>query len=276
MSAITKLSNLQQRIIAGLSGVAVMLIAITLNEWGFFIIFFIICLFTQWEFYKLVGLDGNEPLKIFGTASGLIIYTLVFLTEKKIIPFNFFFLIPPVLSFVFFIKLYKKTDKKPFTNIALTFLGIIYTAVPFSLNILVAFYRGKYSWQIAIGCLLLLWASDTGAYFAGKFFGKKQLFARVSPKKTWEGTLGGLSLSLIIASILSFYFKDLQNWQWYCVCLLIVVAGTYGDLVESLLKRSIEIKDSGSIIPGHGGFLDRFDGLLLSAPFVLAFLKIFE
>ena len=161
----------------------------------------------------------------------------------------------------------------------LSLLGIIYASLPFTLVLDMAYSTtGSYSWQVVLGTLLLLWASDSGAYFAGKSLGKTKLFERISPKKTWEGSLGGLALSLIIAFGISNYlgWDDLQLWQWLSMSVIIVVIGGYGDLVESLLKRSLEIKDSGRAIPGHGGFLDRFDGLLLALPFLTAFLLLFN
>ena len=123
--------------------------------------------------------------------------------------------------------------------------------------------------------VLIIWASDTGAYFAGITMGKKKLFKRVSPKKTWEGSIGGGIVALGMATLLAQYFHDLSLIQWLVAALIIAVAGIYGDLVESLFKRSIEIKDSGTSIPGHGGFLDRFDSLLLAIPFIVVFVEIF-
>lgn len=272
---LSRLSNLQQRIIAAVIGGFIIVSGILWSEWTYFGVFFIICTLTQLEFYNLVGLDGNLPLKTYGTISGLFIYTLTFLIEKEYLGFQFYFLISPVVSCIFFIKLYKKTDKKPFTNIAFTFLGIIYVAIPFALINLCVFSQGYYSSQIILGSLFLLWASDTGAYFAGVNFGRTKLFERVSPKKSWEGSMGGAIAALVTSFIISISFQDLEPWHWHCIAIIIVIAGTYGDLVESLFKRSMEIKDSGASIPGHGGFLDRFDGLLLSAPFIVTFLRIF-
>lgn len=272
---LSKYNNLTQRIITAFLGAVLIVTSIVLSEWAFFAVFFVICLFTQLEFYKLVGLDGMLPLKFWGTFCGLVIYSLIFLIEKEILNQNFYFFIFPVSSSIFFVKLYKKTDKKPFTNIAFTFLGIIYVAIPISLMNILAFTRGEYSWQIIIGTLLLHWASDTGAYFAGVRFGKTKLFERISPKKSWEGSIGGAVLACAFAFGLSHYFKDLLWREWFIIAGISVIAGTYGDLIESLFKRSIHIKDSGSSIPGHGGFLDRFDGLLLSLPFIVAFLRFF-
>ncbi len=272
---LTQLSNLQQRIIAASIGGVAIVGAIYWNQWAYFAVFFLLCGFTLREFYQLLGLDGNAPLIFYGTFTGLFIFILTFLVEKRLIGVEHYFWISPVASAIFFIKLYKKNEKKPFTNIGFTFLGIIYVAVPFSLLNICAFLHNTYSHQIILGCLFLLWASDTGAYFAGTRFGKTQLFARVSPKKSWEGSIGGMLAALVVASLLAYFFTDLKYWHWYCIAVIIVIVGTYGDLVESLFKRSIDIKDSGASIPGHGGFLDRFDGLLLSAPFIVTFLRIF-
>jgi phosphatidate cytidylyltransferase len=179
-----------------------------------------------------------------------------------------------VSAIVFFIKLYKFSDNKPFTSIAYTFLGIIYVVIPFSLLHVIAFLDGRYNHEIVIGILLLTWASDTGGYFAGTRFGRTKLFERISPMKSWEGFLGGFTFTVLIAVLASMAFPVLPWWKWLGCGIITSIAGTYGDLVESLFKRSIQIKDSGSMLPGHGGFLDRFDAMLLSLPFVAAFLKI--
>jgi phosphatidate cytidylyltransferase len=256
-------------------GAVLILAALIYSDWTYFLIFATILGMSQMEFYKLSGLDGMLPLKSFGTILGLLIFTLTFLVEKEQFPHEYLYLIFPLVSLTFFIKLYKKTDKKPFTGVAYTYLGIFYVAVPISLlNLAVFSVDAVYHYEILVGCLLILWASDTGAYFAGTRFGKTKLFERVSPKKSWEGFLGGAFSALIVAFVLSQYFVVLEDWKWLVIAGIIIIAGTYGDLIESLFKRSIEIKDSGSVLPGHGGFMDRFDGLLLSAPFITAFLKI--
>jgi phosphatidate cytidylyltransferase len=272
---ISSYSNLTQRIIAAVIAVPFLIFSIYYSEWSFFGLFLLISVLTQLEFYKLLKVNENAPLLYYGTFCGATLFTLSFLIETKQIPELSYYIISPLLTIIFFIKLYKKADSKPFMNIAYTFLGIIYVALPFALIVVLAYFGGKYSWQMVLGCLFLLWASDTGAYFAGTNFGKTKLFERVSPKKSWEGSIGGFVAAMVVASVLSYYFTDIAAWQWYIIGGIIVIAGTFGDLVESLFKRSIQIKDSGSIIPGHGGFLDRFDGLLLSVPFIIAFLKLF-
>jgi phosphatidate cytidylyltransferase len=271
-----KYNNLTQRIITGLLGSAAIITGVCLSEWTYCAVFLTIVLFSLLEFYKLAGLDGLVPQKWFGTLCGVAIFLLSFFIEKGAISYRYYFLIFPVVSCVYMIKLYKKFERKPFTNIAFTFLGIFYVAVPFALlNIAVFDDNRAYNFEIMMGCLFILWASDTGAYFAGTFLGKRKLFERISPKKSWEGFFGGALLALIFAYGLSIYLHTLSVFQWMVVAIIIIVGGTFGDLVESLLKRSIEIKDSGNSIPGHGGFLDRFDGLFISAPFIVAYLEVF-
>ena len=277
---VKKYSNLTQRLITGILGSAAIIAGVSIGEWTYFLIFLTITLFTLLEFYKLIGLDGLAPQKAYGTFCGVLMFCLSFLIEGRV-PINgnilsseYYILIFPLISCIFMIKLYKKSERKPFTNIAFTFLGLIYVAVPFVMLNLAVFEEGEYNYQIILGSLLILWASDTGAYFAGTRFGKRKLFERISPKKSWEGFVGGALLALVFAIGCALYLHSLSMQQWVIVGLLIIVGGTFGDLVESLLKRSIEIKDSGDALPGHGGFLDRFDGLLISAPFIAAYLEI--
>lgn len=274
-STLKKYNNLTQRLITGILGSAAIITGVCLGEWTYFMVFFIICLFTLLEFYKLVGLDGLAPQKAYGTLCGILIYGLSFFIEKGEVPTKYYILIFPLISCVYMIKLYKKFERKPFTNIAFTFLGIFYVAIPFALLNVLVYEKGHYNYEIILGSLLILWASDTGAYFAGTLFGKRKLFERISPKKSWEGFIGGALLALIFVFGLSQRFHSLTVEQWIIVGIIIIVGGTFGDLIESLLKRSIEIKDSGDTLPGHGGFLDRFDGLLISAPFIVAYLEMF-
>ncbi|MDH5382281.1 MAG: phosphatidate cytidylyltransferase [Cyclobacteriaceae bacterium] len=275
-SSLNKYNNLTQRVISGLIGATAIIGSAYLGEWFFLVVFLSICMFTIWEFYNLVGLDGMIPLKTFGSLSGGFIFLMFFLVERGTLSDKFFFLIFPLVSGIYLIKLYRKSDTKPFANIAITFLGILYVALPISLFNLAAFHlgRGTYSYEIIIGIMVILWASDSGAYFAGIKFGKRKLFERISPKKSWEGSIGGAITAIAAGFCLSHYFHVLTPVQWLVVSIIIIISGTYGDLVESLFKRSIAIKDSGSIIPGHGGFLDRFDSLLLSMPFIVAYIEI--
>jgi phosphatidate cytidylyltransferase len=275
VTVLTKYNNLIQRVATGVLGSALIIAGVCYSEWTYFTLFFTICLLSLIEFYKLVGLDGMIPQKNLGIIIGLLLFSLTFFIEQETADPKYFFLVFPLTSIVFMIKLYKKFERKPFTNIAFTFLGIFYIATPFSLFNIAAFESGRYNFEVILGSLLILWASDTGAYFAGTLFGKSKLFERISPKKSWEGFFGGAALAFAITFAFTQFFHSLPGHQWYVIAVIIVIGGTFGDLIESLLKRSIEIKDSGNSLPGHGGFLDRFDGLFISAPFIVAYIEIF-
>ncbi len=275
MQPITSYPNLTQRFITGIIGAAILITCILLGQWTYFLVFGVICFFSIIEFYKLAGIDGIIPQKSIGVISGMSVFVLSFLIEQQTLSYRYYFLLFPFISLTYMIKLYKKSEKKPFTNIAFTFLGIFYVAVPIALLNHAVFEGGQYSFEVILGSLLILWASDSGAYFAGTRFGKHKLFERISPKKSWEGFWGGALLASVMTFVLSLYFTSLTIVDWLVIGLIIIIGGTFGDLVESLLKRSIEIKDSGTSLPGHGGFLDRFDGLLISAPFIVAYLEVF-
>ena len=229
----------------------------------------------MWEFYRLMRLQSYLPIRFLGVAIGALLFTLMFLIETDILSPKFYVALFPLASFVFLIKLYKKSDVHPFINIALFYLGILYVAVPFALTNILVFYNGGYSYEIILGLLLLTWANDIGAYFSGILFGRRKLFERISPNKSWEGSIGGAAFAILTSVVIGLYFEGLSQIEWISVSLIVVIAGTYGDLVESHFKRSIQIKDSGTVIPGHGGFLDRFDSLLIAVPFVVVFLKLF-
>ena len=253
----------------------VIILSLIWSEWGFFVVFLSISCFTMWEFYRLMRLQSYLPIRFLGVGIGGLLFIFTFLIEDGILPPKFYVALFPLASFVFLIKLYKKSAVHPFINIALFYLGILYVAVPFALINILVFYNGDYSYEIILGLLFLTWANDVGAYFTGILFGRTKLFERISPKKSWEGSIGGAGFSILTAFVIGLYFEGLNQVEWISVSIIVVIAGTYGDLVESHFKRSIQIKDSGTIIPGHGGFLDRFDSFLIAVPFVVVFLKLF-
>lgn len=285
---LSKMSNLAQRVIAGLLGAAVLINAIYWSEWSFFVTFLLIISFSLWEFYTILEKAKFKPMKNWAIVMGILFFGGVFFLQKVGFYSVFILAIFTLIFLLFILKLYDKNDRQPFTNLAMTILGLVYVCLPFVLFLEtsymeVSLLKGKqiigsfsmYNYQIPLGILFCLWASDSGAYFVGKKFGKTKLFERISPKKSWEGLSGGMLFSQMVAWGLSVYFTNLEAWKWFVISGIIVTIGTYGDLVESMLKRSLGIKDSGSVIPGHGGFLDRFDGLLVAMPFVALFLKLF-
>lgn len=269
-----KLSNLQQRIVTGLSGAALLVTGIWYSDWSYFAVFAVIAMLSLSEFYKLVALAGISVGKKTGTIGGVLLFTGIFLLEKGYMGSVFLFLIFPYLFLLFAIILFQSIER-PFEKMAYTLLGIFYVTVPFSLLTMVAFHSGEYTPEIVFGILIIIWGNDIGGYIAGVTMGRHKLYARISPKKTWEGTLGGVMLGLSASVVLSLFFDSWTTFTWIAVASIIVVFGSLGDLIESMLKRSFSIKDSGTFIPGHGGFLDRFDGLIFALPFVATYVILF-
>ncbi|WP_423147601.1 phosphatidate cytidylyltransferase [Rubrolithibacter danxiaensis] len=266
---------MKTRAITGFFFVLVMLASVLTGAYTFSFFYLIIGLLCLIEFYKLVKQENVNPGRISGLLLALAIYlpiSLHFLTGTSLV--NIVVAVPFV-SAVFIAELYFKAPK-PFHNIAYTFLGIIFSFIPFCFFQALGFTVGIYNFHFPLSFLLLLWANDTGAYLFGVKFGKNKLFERHSPKKSWEGFFGGMITSLLVAFILGTQFTDIPLVHWAVISLIIVITGTLGDLIESMLKRSLNAKDSGSLLPGHGGVLDRFDGLLLSAPLVFVYLYLVQ
>lgn len=274
-SASPKLSNLAKRVIVAAVSAPLLLLGVFWSPYAFFGLFLFVSTVTLFEFYRLLATEVCPPRVIWGLSLAVLVYATPFMVKINLLPQGIYMVLFPASALVFLSELYRKGDTKPFTHLAYTFIGIVYVALPFAMLHFIAFYGGTYEPRIIAGILLLTWASDTGGYFAGRYFGRTKLFERVSPKKTWEGFVGSALLSLLIAWAVYAIFGVLPLWKWMVLGGLAITAGTFGDLVESLLKRSIHIKDSGSLLPGHGGFLDRFDAMLISLPFMAAFLELF-
>ena len=264
---------MKTRAITGFIFAAVVLALVLINGYTFTALFTIIAALCTIEFYKLVKTGDVKPQLISGLLLGLsLISPLIFhfLYDQPISNLLFSF---PFVILVVVTELYRN-HKNPFHNIAYTIFGVIYAFVPFCFFYALAFRDGQYSFHYPLGFIIMLWSSDTGAYLFGITLGNHRLFERHSPKKSWEGFAGGLMCSMLAAFILSLYFAELPLVHWLVIGAIIAAAGTLGDLSESMLKRSLSTKDSGSFLPGHGGFLDRFDGLLLAAPLVFVYLHL--
>ncbi len=268
--------NLRNRLIFGFSGFFLLMGGMFYNAWAYGFVFLVVCVMCLWEFYNLLIQAGKRPLKYYGVGIGIALYGLTFLVQVDYASPIHFFLLYPAFAAVFIIKLYDRHEKLPFENIALTLLGVVYVAMPFAALHIAVFSQGGYSYQIIMGIFFMIWINDITAYFIGHKYGKTKLFPRISPKKSWEGAVAGFVNSMIMVGLLSYYLTDLIWWQWLVLGLLVVVIGTQGDLIESMLKRSLSVKDSAQNLPGHGGFLDRFDNLLLVAPFAGIFLQVFS
>ncbi len=270
---LAKMTNLQQRLLVGVAGATIIISGICLNQWTYLFVIFVISIISLMEFHSLVNSAGIATNKFVGVLLGLILMFGSFFVAAGYLKPSFYLFFFALTFILFFIELFQTHDK-PFERTAFSFLAIVYTALPYSLLNYVVFRSGEYNFRIILGILFLLWANDTGGYFGGRFLGKHKLYERISPKKTWEGSISGALFSIAIAFVLRYFFPEFNIWTWIGLSLVIVIAGSMGDLVESQLKRSLSIKDSGTSLPGHGGFLDRFDGLIISLPFIVVYFEL--
>jgi len=262
---------MRTRAITGFFFILVMLASVLFSGYVFLVFFMLLSLLCLDEFYRLVKTDEIRPRRIMGGILALSIYLPVIYYFQQSGSQKYLIFAVPVTIIISIAELYRRS-LNPFINLAYTFLGVCYIILPFCLFSASSFLSGEYNFHISLGTLILLWANDTGAYLFGVKFGKNKLFERHSPKKSWEGFFGGMFCSLLVAFILSTQYPELPVLHWAVMSLLVVIGGTFGDLCESMLKRSTGKKDSGSVLPGHGGFLDRFDGLLFAAPLVFVYL----
>ena len=279
------MNNFFRRTLTGAYIVIFIMGGFWLHPVSFFLAGLIILVGTQYEYYTMIRNTGVKPQVVAGIITGVAAYTISTLIAAQYIPAKFFLALIPLIILITFIELYRKQDK-PFDSLAHTFFGVLYTTLPFSMFSFSAFGRDGlnsmlphgniiFSPGIVIGFFLLIWANDTGAYLSGMTLGKHKLFERISPKKTWEGFIGGIIIATLTGWLLSGWLGVVGTAEWIFIALIVSISGTYGDLVESMLKRSIGVKDSGTILPGHGGFLDRFDSALLSFPLVYLFILLF-
>jgi phosphatidate cytidylyltransferase len=273
-------NNFFKRTLTAGAFVAILLGATWYNQFSFLFLFLLITVLGTWEFYTLIEKkDGNRPQKILGTLTAALFFTCNALVNIDFhagyMNKHLLVIILPFLFLIFIMELFSKAEK-PFQNIAFTLLGIFYVAVPFSLLNYILTINGSYSHEILFGCWFILWSNDSGAYLAGSALGKNKLFPRVSPGKSWEGSIGGAIIAYSITFIISGWYTGITRIDWFIIATILIVIGTLGDLVESLYKRSLNVKDSGTLLPGHGGILDRFDSLLMAIPFVFTYLYLHQ
>ena len=271
------MSNFLLRSISGILFVISLVGALIIGKTTFLIVFSAILVLSMVEFYNLSLKARIKPQFFLGILIGLSFFIGSYLYAAEIIEAHFLLGFIPLMTCVFIFELYRN-HKRPFHNIAYTYLGVLYIAIPISLFNFIVFNstspENPYTFEILLGYFILIWANDTGAYLFGVSIGKHRLFPRISPKKSWEGFFGGLIFTAIVAWGISLYFHNITFAHWLAIGFLSAIIGVFGDLVESMLKRSIDVKDSGKFLPGHGGVLDRFDSVFLSAPIVFAYLKI--
>ena len=270
-----------KRAITGLIFVIVLISCTYLHPFLLFGLFLLFVVIGSWEYLNILNsnskISPNIALGIFNSAICFLTVTSEYIFKISSEPF-FAVLLIGVFGTPL-IELYNKKEA-PFSNIVHSLFPIIYVSLPFGLLILANSefpeYSKNFNSELILGFYFILWSNDTGAYLTGKAFGKHKLFERISPNKTWQGSIGGALLSVGISVIMGLTFNSISLWKWIGIGIIISIFGSMGDLAQSLFKRSMGVKDSGKIMPGHGGILDRFDGLLIASPFVYAFLSLLD
>lgn len=281
-----KQKNLVVRFITGVLFVAVM-VAGFMSPRAMVALFALITGMTIWEYTGLVNKWNEIKVnRMISTVAGVYFFLAVAAWRMGMVH-NFIIFIPYLLTIVylFISELYLKQNN-PINDWAYTMLGQMYIALPFAMLNVVAFEMGNdgqtvtYDMLLPLSIFVFLWTNDTGAYCSGSLFGKHKLFPRISPAKSWEGSIGGGILVIIVAAAIGYYANQgvaeenirLSIVGWMGLGIIVAIFGTWGDLVESLFKRTLGIKDSGNILPGHGGMLDRFDSSLLAIPAAVIYL----
>ncbi|MFH0864842.1 MAG: phosphatidate cytidylyltransferase [Bacteroidota bacterium] len=275
------MSNFWQRTITGVVFVIVVIGSLLADYLIFAGVIAVFTVVGLWEFYLLAEKKNIFPLKYAGITAGGFIFIITVFSNSHFIDAHqaekYFVLVFLYIILFFIAELYRKSDNA-LQNISMCLAGLIYVAIPFSILIslpVVVEQNISFGKVILISFFLLMWIYDIFAYLTGMWMGRHKLFERISPKKSWEGFIGGAVFCIALSVVMSFYYTGLTIMQWIMMAILIIVFGTFGDLVESMFKRSVNCKDSGKFFPGHGGVLDRFDAVLLAAPFVYFYLRFF-
>ena len=273
-----KMKNLAIRSLSGIVLAVVMLGAIVWSPWSYGALFAALLVAGMLEFYALAAARGAAPQRLLGLTAGLLLFGLGFLfasegirvgdTRPLLCALALLLLLFPAM---FVCELYRKQEN-PAANIGTTIAGLFYVALP---CMLVCFFPtfSASGWdpRITVAYVLIVWANDVFAYLSGMTLGRHKLFERLSPKKSWEGFFGGLA-GAVAAGLGAACWLDASYGAWAGLALVAAVTAVAGDLAESMFKRAAGVKDSGALIPGHGGALDRFDAMLLSAPFVFVYM----
>lgn len=271
-------NNFIQRTVTGVLFVAILVGCIIYSPLSFAVLFTIISALSVYEFAHLVNQSGdisiNKTIVALGGAY-LVMALMGFCTSS--IDARVFLPYLGLLLYLMITELYLK-KKNPIGNWAFSMLSQLYIALPFALLNVLAFHNSpqtdsvSYNPILPLSVFVFIWLSDTGAYCVGSLIGKHRLFERISPKKSWEGSIGGGIFAIISSLGFAHFFPFMPTWQWIGLAGVVVLFGTWGDLSESLMKRQLGIKDSGNILPGHGGMLDRFDSALMAIPAAVLYL----
>ncbi len=269
------MNELSKRIITAVLGGAMFIGLLLYNFWSYFFLFFSIGTFILYEFHSLTTKRAYKHFNFLISFSLFLYLSLLWVAyfSNASDALNTLFVLPALCCTILVLFLFLKREK-PFEEFSKIIGSLFYIGLPFLLTLQVLL-RGLCTATDILCVFILIWTNDSMAYFTGKKIGKHKLFARISPKKTWEGFIGGTLFTLLAGTLIYYYSKQPSWLFWICASLVVSVFSTLGDLVESMIKRSADAKDSGSLLPGHGGFFDRFDGYLICLPFIYLLLHLY-
>ena len=271
-------SNFLQRAITGILFVGVLVGCILYDPWTFSALFVVINALTIREFGHLINqVEGVSINKNITMLAGVYLYMAVMAFCTNLSGSKIFLPYLLLIMYLMISELYLKKEN-PVMNWAYSMLSQLYIALPFAMLNVLSFHTSpmdtsvSYNPILPLSVFVFIWLSDTGAYCVGSLIGRHRLFERISPKKSWEGSIGGGIVAIGSSFIFAHYFPIMNMAEWAGLALIVVIFGTWGELTESLLKRQLHIKDSGAILPGHGGMLDRFDSALMAIPAAVVYL----
>ena len=274
------MKNLVTRTLTGIIFGASVVGAISFNPIAFVILFAIFTALSVNEFHSLVKTDNTSKYwKAIQCLGGVYLFVSTFLYAGGYCSTHIMLPYVAFSMFVFIRELYAHAEN-PIKNWSISIFGQVYAALPFALMNFIIFRdttsgEPQYTPILLLSLFVVIWINDTGAYFIGSRFGKHRLFERVSPKKSWEGFYGGVIFACLASYTFHYFTPNIHWYQWMGFAMVIVVFGTWGDLIESLLKRTVGVKDSGNILPGHGGILDRFDSVIMATPAAWIYIELF-
>ncbi|MDR2682309.1 MAG: phosphatidate cytidylyltransferase [Dysgonamonadaceae bacterium] len=269
------MNNLSTRILTGTVYVIVITGGILGNAYTFPALFATVTVLCLWEFYRLMNTRKQTKINPwYHSLGGALLFISTYLYASDLVSPVVFLTVPAYAASVLISALYQK-QPDPITNSACIFLGHSYITLPLSLMNLLVFSAGQYRPVLAFALFVFIWMNDTGAYAIGSWKGKHRLFERISPKKSWEGFFGGLFFAVAVSLVFARFRPEIPYGHWAGLAFVVAIFATWGDLVESLIKRTLGVKDSGKALPGHGGFLDRFDSLLLAVYAMLFYVQLF-
>ena len=270
------MKNLIVRTLTGVVFAVVVIGSLWLGKYTYGVLFLFILVSGLREFFNFF--DGAEisPNRLAVYLIGSVIFVVFLLIGAGILSQTLYYGLIPVFLLVFIAELYRN-KKFPFENIAAGILGLIYFGLPIAMSSLLVFTPNHiYNPSLLLALFAIIWTYDSGAYLFGMSLGKHRLFERISPKKSWEGAIGGAFSAVLAGWVIGrFIYPEVAVRHWVFLSIITVVSSTFGDLTESLFKRQFNIKDSSHFLPGHGGILDRFDSLVFAIPSVLLYFKLF-